>query len=84
MYRRKMYDTTDYTVHVWFDGDITRAEVNGIAPDYPKYTIVHATAVAKRHADDDYSQRIGEQLAVSRAMQRYYRKIERLALKEAK
>jgi len=66
-------------MNVTFEGSLTRAVMMDTRPDG---TGLMATGNAKHHPDDVYRQDIGEVLAVSRAVQRFYHKMEKLAIAE--
>lgn len=75
--RTNEYIYEDHSVFVTFNGPITSAFIwdnDG----------VQACGNAKQHADDDYSEAIGEDLAITRAYMRYFRKIEKQLVKSAK
>jgi len=72
--RSNEYVYEDHTVYVIFKGSLTSAFIwdnDG----------VQACGNAKQHTDDDYSEAVGEDLAIARAYTRYFRKLEKLLVK---
>lgn len=72
------YTDGDIDTSVYFNGVITTALV------YDHLTGISAKGHARHNEADEYDQDVGLTLAVSRAMSRLYRKIEKWAVKSNK
>jgi hypothetical protein len=75
--RNNFYSTEHETIRVQFNGEVTTVEIidnNGVA----------ARGHAKHNPADSYSESFGQALALARASNRYFRKIEKRLVKETK